>query len=304
MIAGNKDLSVTSKRETVNLHVNSCVVSPVLFVKGYPQKKGVIPSYCYHCQRIKCVKDVFCVDHLSSENLVTNVQTVAPDLPVGTRLHQFWKKMDSPGGKPESGNSAEGGLCPPLPVQTQLDQVTHHQKLLSKSPQKSTENLAAAFGQNRRRTSKNSKLTGVSQQTISSAQTQQPVETYPGPQQLKPVSKNIVFQMETPDTIRTSLQTGEWVTSTDFKDAYFHILIQAQSRKYMCFHIQGKSYQFKALPFGLSTAPMEFTVVAKDVKVMALQRGIKIHQYLDDWLVRAKSDHICLQHTQTLVALC
>ena len=72
----------------------------------------------------------------------------------------------------------------------------------------------------------------------------------------------------------------------------------------MRFHIQGQSYQFKALPFGLSTAPMEFTMVAKEVKLMALQRGIRIHQYLDDWLVRATSHQTCLQHTQTLVALC
>ena len=41
----------------------------------------------------------------------------------------------------------------------------------------------------------------------------------------------------------------------------------------------------------------------KEVKLMALQRGIRI-QYLDDWLVRATSHQICLQHTQTLVALC
>ena len=110
--------------------------------------------------------------------------------------------------------------------------------------------------------------------------------------------------METPETIRTSLQLGEWVTSIDFKDAYFNIPIHNQSRKYMHFHIQGQSYHFKALPFGLSTAPMEFTVVAKEVKLMALQRGIRIHQYLDDWLVRATSHQICLQHKQTLVALC
>ena len=110
--------------------------------------------------------------------------------------------------------------------------------------------------------------------------------------------------METPETIRTSLQAGEWVTSVDFKDAYFHIPIQSQSRKYMPFHIQNRSYQFKALPSGLSTAPMEFTVVAKEVKFLALQRGIRIHQYLDDWVVRARSHQICLQHTQTLVALC
>ena len=112
------------------------------------------------------------------------------------------------------------------------------------------------------------------------------------------------FKMETPETIRTSLQVGEWVTYIDFKDAYFHIPIHSQSRKYMRFYILGQSYQFKALPFGLSTAPMEFTVVAKEVKLMALQRGIRINQYLDDWLVRATSHQTCLQHTQTLVALC
>ena len=38
--------------------------------------------------------------------------------------------------------------------------------------------------------------------------------------------------------------------------------------------------------------------------MMALQRGIRIHQDLDDWLVQATSHQICLQHTQTLVALC
>ena len=110
--------------------------------------------------------------------------------------------------------------------------------------------------------------------------------------------------METPETIRTSLQQGEWVTSIDFKDAYFHIPIQEQSRKYLRFHVRGQTYQFKALPFGLSTAPMEFTVVAKEVKLMAMHKGIRTHQYLDNWLVRAKSHLVCLQHTQRLVRLC
>ena len=110
--------------------------------------------------------------------------------------------------------------------------------------------------------------------------------------------------METPETIRTSLQGGEWVTSIDFKDAYFHIPIQEQSRKYLRFHVQGQTYQFKALPFGLSTAPLEFTVIAKEVKLMATCQGIRIHQYLDDWLVRAGSHQVCLRHTQHLVKIC
>ena len=97
---------------------------------------------------------------------------------------------------------------------------------------------------------------------------------------------------------------GEWVTSIDFQDAYFHIPIQEQSRKYLRFHVQGQTYQFKALPFSLSTPPLEFTVVAKEVKLMAIHKGIRIHQYLDDWLVRARSHRVCLQHTQVLVQMC
>ena len=49
---------------------------------------------------------------------------------------------------------------------------------------------------------------------------------------------------------------------------------------------------------------MEFTVIAKEVKLMATQKGIRLHQYLDDWLVRATSHRACLQHTQVLVQLC
>ena len=112
------------------------------------------------------------------------------------------------------------------------------------------------------------------------------------------------FKMETPETIRLSLKTGEWVTSLDFSDAYFHIPIAPRSRKYLRFFLFHQTFQFTALPFGLATAPLEFTKVVKEVKLMAQARGIRIHQYLNDWLLRAPSPEICLQHTQTLLALC
>ena len=47
------------------------------------------------------MKDVSCVDHLSSVNLVTNVPAVAPDLPVGARLHQLWEKWAALGASPK-----------------------------------------------------------------------------------------------------------------------------------------------------------------------------------------------------------
>ena len=110
--------------------------------------------------------------------------------------------------------------------------------------------------------------------------------------------------METPETIRLSLQRGEWVTSLDFSNAYFHIPIHQRSRKYLRFFLNSQTFQFTALPFGLATAPLEFTKVVKEVKLLAQAKGIRVHQYLDDWLLRAPCQVTCLQHTQTLLALC
>ena len=44
-------------------------------------------------------------------------------------------------------------------------------------------------------------------------------------------------------------------------------------------------------------------MVAKEVKLMAIHKGIRIHQYLDDWLVRATSHQVCLQHIHDLVKI-
>ena len=43
-----------------------------------------------------------------------------------------------------------------------------------------------------------------------------------------------------------------------------------------------QSCQFKALLFGQSTAPIEFTMVVKEVKLMAQNKGTRIYQYLDN----------------------
>ena len=62
-------------------------------------------------------------------------------------------------------------------------------------------------------------------------------------------------------------------------------------------------FQFTSLPFGLATAPQVFTMVVKEVKLMALSRGLRLHQYLDDWLIRSQSQEEALVNTRTVVDL-
>ena len=71
---------------------------------------------------------------------------------------------------------------------------------------------------------------------------------------LKPLNKFLVvdsFKMETLKNVILAVQPGEWLSSIDLKDAYFHVPVQQLHRKYLCFSLQGTSYQYKVLPFGL-----------------------------------------------------
>ena len=211
---------------------------------------------------------------------VQNAQIVASSLPVGARLQNFCQTWLDLRSGPKIVQILKEGYT--LPFRTRPN-LARHPTIIScyVNPHRNSY-LLEALHQLRDKTAvelvNNQKSLGFFNRLFL---VHKPNNKWrPILEQSKPVSQK--FKMETPETIRTSLQQGEWVTSIDFKDAYFHIPIQEQSRKYLRFDVQGQTYQFKALPFGLSTAPMEFTVIAKEVKIMATHRGIRIHQYLDD----------------------
>ena len=44
-------------------------------------------------------------------------------------------------------------------------------------------------------------------------------------------------------------------------------------------------------------------MIVKEAKLMALSRGIRLHQYLDDWLIRAQSQEEAQVNTQMVVDL-
>ena len=97
------------------------------------------------------------------------------------------------------------------------------------------------------------------------------------------------FKMETLFSIIAALQPQEWITKIDLKDAYHHILVHVNIRKYFRFVVAGIVYQFRVLPFRLSTAPWEFTKTLAPVVQLLRTQGIRVHAYLDDWIIRAHS---------------
>ena len=111
------------------------------------------------------------------------------------------------------------------------------------------------------------------------------------------------FKMETVFSIIAALQPQEWITKIDLKDAYHHILVHVNIRKYFRFVVAGVVYQFRVLPFGLSTAPQEFTKTLAPVVQLLHTQGIRVHAYLDDWIIRAHSREQSLEHTQYILQL-
>ena len=87
-----------------------------------------------------------------------------------------------------------------------------------------------------------------------------------------------IFKMETPEPIRASLILGEWVSSIDLADAYLHIRFHQNPRKYLQFCHTSRVFQFTSLPSGLAMAPQVFTMIVKEVKLMALTRVVRLHQ--------------------------
>ena len=287
-------------------HVNQDVFfhvathAPSVATTGLPQKKGLSPVPVL--RKIKHVNSVSCVDPCLFVQNVQGVPTVVHDGPVGGRLQKCWQVWQRLGANPRAVSILKEGYSLPFRLRPPLTRVPIIQSSYA-NPVKSRF-LKEAL------TSLQGKLVVEPVLVRSSLAFYNRLFLVPKPEnkwrpildlsRLNKFLKTGTFKMETLETIQTSLQKGEWVTSLDFSDACFHIPIQFHMR----FFLNKRAYQFTALPFGLATAPLEFTKIVKEVKLMAQNRGIRIHQYLDDWLLRAPSKEIGLHHTQVLLSLC
>ena len=77
-------------------------------------------------------------------------------------------------------------------------------------------------------------------------------------------------------------EPGPWAVSLDLKDAYFHVSILPSHAKYFRFAYRGAVYEYRVLPFGLSTAPRTFTRLVRALATFLRKMGVEIYAYLDD----------------------
>lgn len=121
---------------------------------------------------------------------------------------------------------------------------------------------------------------------------------------LRPVNRALhkrAFRMTTLKQILAQIRPGDWFASVDLKDAYFHIQIVKRHRRFLRFAFENSVYQYTVLPFGLALAPRTFSKCVDAALSPLRSSGMRVLNYLDDWLVLAQSRETLVSHVEALL---
>ena len=110
---------------------------------------------------------------------------------------------------------------------------------------------------------------------------------------LKKMNPSLVdrkFKMTGVSTWKGMIFKDMYMSSIDIKDAYLHIMVAENSRRFMRYEWQNDVWELTALPFGLSQAPWVFTRMLKPLlQEWRVRLGISIIAWLDDIIMGAES---------------
>jgi len=88
---------------------------------------------------------------------------------------------------------------------------------------------------------------------------------------------------ETLPDLAQSLRPDDALLSWDVKDAYHHLVIREEDRKYLAFRCLGRFFLPVTMPFGLTSAPLTWTKVMRPVVEHLRQADFRIMAYVDDF---------------------
>ena len=111
------------------------------------------------------------------------------------------------------------------------------------------------------------------------------------------------FKIEDLRTVTSLLRKDSYLCRLDLKDAYLLVSIHRDFRKFLRFRHNKRLFEFKALPFGLSTSPFIFTKIMKPVVAYLRKIGVIVVIYLDDFLIIGATREECLNSLRLTIDL-
>ena len=116
---------------------------------------------------------------------------------------------------------------------------------------------------------------------------------------LKPFNKFVQyhhFKMECLNHILATITPFCWMAIFDFTDAYLTVSIAGIHVKFLKFQWQGQLFMYVVLPFGIASAPRQFTKLLKPILAFIRTKGIIILTYIDDGFTVANTFNECFQN--------
>ena len=111
------------------------------------------------------------------------------------------------------------------------------------------------------------------------------------------------FKMESIAMLRHLLKRGDWMGSIDLKDAFQSVPIHKDFWKLLRYMWKERLFEFRCLPFGLSSAPRTFSKILKPVMALFRRSGIRCLIFIDDFLMIASSPQELQQILQEAVTV-
>lgn len=97
------------------------------------------------------------------------------------------------------------------------------------------------------------------------------------------------------------VKPGWFMAKLDLKSGYHHVHINLLHQKYLGFCWEGLYYQYRVLPFGVSTAPFLFTKLLRPLLSKWREMGIPVFCYIDDLLIFSMFED--LMYSQLLIII-
>ncbi|KAA6397710.1 MAG: putative Transposon Ty3-G Gag-Pol polyprotein, partial [Streblomastix strix] len=109
------------------------------------------------------------------------------------------------------------------------------------------------------------------------------------------------FKMENIQELQDLLTKDCYTTSIDITQAFHHVSVIGELKQYLSFQFKQKTYQYIAMPFGISLAPRTFHKILRPViESIRCKWNVRILSYVDDIIIIGKDKQVLENKTQEI----